>query len=86
MERPGGLRAAHDAQAEREIAAQMVAEAAEAVELILNEGVGKAMTRFNRRVEADRQKIRSERFLEALKLLEQRRRGIEDIWKSVSTT
>jgi len=37
-------------RAEREIAAQMVADAAEAVELILTEGVEKAMSRFNRRV------------------------------------
>ena len=38
---------------EREIAAQMTAEAADAVELILSEGVGKAMSRFNRRVESE---------------------------------
>ena len=37
---------------EREIAAQMVVDAAEAVELILAEGAGKAMAKFNRRVEA----------------------------------
>jgi PTH1 family peptidyl-tRNA hydrolase len=37
-------------RAEREIAAQMAADANEAVELILTEGVGKAMTKFNRRV------------------------------------
>jgi len=37
-------------RAEREIAMQMAQEAAEAVELILTEGVSKAMTRFNRRV------------------------------------
>jgi PTH1 family peptidyl-tRNA hydrolase len=36
---------------EREIATQMATEAAEAVETILSEGVGKAMTRFNKRVE-----------------------------------
>jgi peptidyl-tRNA hydrolase, PTH1 family len=36
-------------RAEREIARQMAQEAAEAVELILTEGVSKAMTRFNRR-------------------------------------
>jgi peptidyl-tRNA hydrolase, PTH1 family len=36
-------------RAEREIAAQMVAEAADSVESILTEGVGKAMSRFNRR-------------------------------------
>jgi PTH1 family peptidyl-tRNA hydrolase len=35
---------------EREIAAQMVADAAEAVDLVLTEGVDTAMTRFNRRV------------------------------------
>jgi peptidyl-tRNA hydrolase, PTH1 family len=38
---------------EREIAAQMVADAAEAVELIVAEGAGKAMAKFNRRVEVD---------------------------------
>lgn len=38
-------------RAEREIAAQMVAEAADAIEMILTEGVGKAMTRFNRTVQ-----------------------------------
>ena len=38
---------------EREIAAQMAADAAEAVELILAGGVGKAMAKFNRRIEAD---------------------------------
>ena len=38
------------ARAEREIAQQMAAEAADAVEMILTDGVGKAMTRFNRRV------------------------------------
>jgi peptidyl-tRNA hydrolase, PTH1 family len=37
-------------RAEREVAAQMVTAAAEAVELILTEGVSKAMSRFNRRV------------------------------------
>jgi PTH1 family peptidyl-tRNA hydrolase len=37
-------------RAEREIAVQMAEEAAEAVELILTEGVSKAMTRFNRRI------------------------------------
>jgi PTH1 family peptidyl-tRNA hydrolase len=37
-------------RAERETADQMSAEAAEAVELILSEGVSKAMSRFNRRV------------------------------------
>ncbi len=38
---------------EREIAAQMAADAAEAVELIVAEGVGKAMAKHNRRVEAE---------------------------------
>jgi peptidyl-tRNA hydrolase, PTH1 family len=37
-------------RADREIAVQMAEETAEAVGLILNEGVSKAMTRFNRRV------------------------------------
>jgi len=37
-------------RAEREVAAQMVADAAEAVDVILTEGVEKAMSRFNRRV------------------------------------
>jgi PTH1 family peptidyl-tRNA hydrolase len=37
-------------RAEREIAAQMTTDATEAVELILTEGVNKAMSRFNRRV------------------------------------
>jgi len=36
--------------AEREVAAQMLAEAGDAVEAILNEGLSKAMSRFNRRV------------------------------------
>jgi peptidyl-tRNA hydrolase, PTH1 family len=40
---------------EREIATQMADEAAEAVEMILSEGVGKAMTRFNKRVESAEQ-------------------------------
>jgi peptidyl-tRNA hydrolase, PTH1 family len=37
---------------EREIAAQMAVETAEAVEMILTGGVGQAMTRFNKRVES----------------------------------
>jgi PTH1 family peptidyl-tRNA hydrolase len=37
-------------RAEREIAMQMVVDVNEAVELILTEGVNKAMTKFNRRV------------------------------------
>lgn len=36
-------------RSEREIAVQMAAEAADAAELILREGAGKAMTRWNRR-------------------------------------
>src|SRR5271155_435647 len=35
---------------EREIAMQMAGDAAEAVEMILSEGAGKAMTQFNKRV------------------------------------
>ncbi|HEY4950061.1 MAG TPA: aminoacyl-tRNA hydrolase [Candidatus Acidoferrales bacterium] len=38
---------------EREIAAQLAADAAEAVELIVAEGASKAMAKFNRRAEAD---------------------------------
>ena len=38
---------------ERKIAEEMAAEAADAVELIVTEGVDKAMSRFNRKVEAD---------------------------------
>lgn len=37
-------------RADREIAGQMVAETADAVELIITEGVDKAMSKFNRRV------------------------------------
>ena len=37
-------------RADREIAGQMVTEAADAVELIFTEGVDKAMSKFNRRV------------------------------------
>ena len=37
---------------EREIAGQMAVETSEAVAMILTEGVGKAMTRFNKRVES----------------------------------
>jgi PTH1 family peptidyl-tRNA hydrolase len=36
-------------RADREIAGQMIADAADAVEVILKEGVGKGMSRFNRR-------------------------------------
>ena len=38
---------------ERKIAEEMAAEAADAVELTLSEGADKAMSRFNRKVEAD---------------------------------
>ena len=38
---------------DRKIADEMVAEAADAVEAILTEGVDKAMSRFNRKVQAD---------------------------------
>jgi PTH1 family peptidyl-tRNA hydrolase len=37
-------------RADREIARQMVTETADAVELIITEGVNKAMSKFNRRV------------------------------------
>jgi peptidyl-tRNA hydrolase, PTH1 family len=37
----------------REVAQQMASEAAEAVEIILSEGPGKAMTKFNRKVEPE---------------------------------
>ncbi len=37
-------------RADREVAVKMAADAADAVEMILADGVGKAMTRFNRRV------------------------------------
>jgi peptidyl-tRNA hydrolase, PTH1 family len=40
---------------ERGIATQMAGEAAEAVEMILSDGVGQAMTRFNKRVGAAEQ-------------------------------
>ena len=40
---------------DREFATQMAQEAAEAVEMILKEGAGKAMTRFNQRVGAAEQ-------------------------------
>lgn len=42
-------------KSEREFATQMANEAAEAVDLILSEGVGKAMTRFNKRAGAAEQ-------------------------------
>jgi PTH1 family peptidyl-tRNA hydrolase len=38
-------------RAEREIAAQMVTDATDAVELIITEGISKAMSKFNRRVQ-----------------------------------
>jgi hypothetical protein len=37
-------------RADREIAGQMVTEATDAVELIIAEGISKAMSKFNRRV------------------------------------
>ena len=37
-------------RAELEVASQMATDAADAVELILTEGVSKAMSRYNRRV------------------------------------
>jgi peptidyl-tRNA hydrolase, PTH1 family len=42
-------------RAEREIAAQMAADAAAAVETILTEGTGKAMSRFNRRAPGEKE-------------------------------
>ena|SRR5271163_2627020 len=47
-------------RAEREIAAQEVAEASAAVETILAEGVSKAMTQFNRRATQDAEEEDSE--------------------------
>jgi len=44
-------------RADREVALQMAAEAADAVEMILTEGVGKAMTRFNRRVPGSQEEL-----------------------------
>jgi peptidyl-tRNA hydrolase, PTH1 family len=38
-------------RADREVASQMVTEATDAVELIITEGVNKAMSKFNRRVQ-----------------------------------
>ncbi|MGH9746187.1 MAG: aminoacyl-tRNA hydrolase [Candidatus Acidiferrales bacterium] len=38
-------------RAEREIAAQMVADATDAAEIVVTDGVSKAMTKFNRRVQ-----------------------------------
>ena len=66
-------------RAERETAQQMAADAAEAVELICSEGVGKAMSRFNRKV-APRRKIRSRDLS-----LPQESKESREIWKSVST-
>jgi hypothetical protein len=45
---------------EREIAAQMVTDAAEAVELILTKGPNDAMARFNRRVDTSESEEDSE--------------------------
>jgi PTH1 family peptidyl-tRNA hydrolase len=42
---------------EREIAAQLVEDASNAVETILKEGVGKAMTQFNRRVSPEEEDL-----------------------------
>jgi hypothetical protein len=42
-------------RAERETAIQAVTESAEAVELIMAEGLGKAMARFNRRVTPEKE-------------------------------
>jgi len=42
-------------RAERDIAAQMVVDASAAVELILTEGVSKAMSQFNRRASQDQE-------------------------------
>jgi PTH1 family peptidyl-tRNA hydrolase len=54
---PVGDLAAYDlcpmGRAQREIAAEMAGEAAEAVELLLTEGAGRAMARYNRRAPAD---------------------------------
>ena len=44
-------------RAEREIAAQLVQDAGNAVETILKEGVGKAMTQFNRRVSPEEEEL-----------------------------
>ena len=44
-------------RAEREIAAQLVEDASDAVETILKEGVGKAMTQFNRRVSPEEEDL-----------------------------
>jgi peptidyl-tRNA hydrolase, PTH1 family len=44
-------------RADREVALQMAAEAADAVEMILTEGVGKAMTRFNRRAPGSQEEL-----------------------------
>ena len=44
--------------AERKIAAQLVDDASKAVEMILNQGVGSAMTQFNRRASPDEEEDR----------------------------
>ena len=67
---------------ERQIAEEMVVEAADAVEMILTEGVEKAMSRFNRKVTRRRKKIRSRELVVAV----EKARNREDTWKSVSTT
>jgi peptidyl-tRNA hydrolase len=42
---------------ERQIAQEMVVEAADAVELVLTEGVEKAMSRFNRKVDPGQENL-----------------------------
>ena len=71
---------------EREIAAQMVVDAAEAVELIVAEGVGKAMAKFNRSVEADGRKFGVKVLISGLGSSEREDEESRSIWKSVSTT
>jgi len=44
-------------RADREIAGQMVTDATDAVELIITEGVGKAMSKFNRRVPPEEEDV-----------------------------
>jgi len=44
-------------RSDREIAGQMVAETADAVELIITEGIDKAMSKFNRRVQPSEEDV-----------------------------
>jgi len=44
-------------RADREVALRMAVEAADAVDMILAEGAGKAMTRFNRRVPGSQEEL-----------------------------